>query len=94
MKDNNVRPALVISNDFFNKKSNDCIMVPLTSVIKDEPYSVTINQDNLSSGKLLKASRIRADKIFCVEKELVKKRTGRVEENSFQIVKKEMFSIF
>ena len=40
LKETKVRPALIISNDFFNKKSDDCIMVPLTTIIKEEPYSV------------------------------------------------------
>ena len=44
-----VRPALVVSNNSFNKKSEDCVMVPLTSVLKEEPYSVIIQQENLSS---------------------------------------------
>ena len=70
-----VRPALVVSNNDFNKKSDDCIMVPLTTIIKDEPYSVVINQEDLSSGKLLKSSRVRADKIFTVEKDLIIMRT-------------------
>ena len=30
-----VRPAIVVSNDFFNKKSADCIAVPLTTVSID-----------------------------------------------------------
>jgi len=89
-----VRPALVVSNNSFNKKSDDCIMVPLTSVIKDEPYSVTIEQENLSAGKLLKPSRIRADKIFCVEKNLITMKIGKINENSFEKVKQEMFRIF
>ena len=60
-----VRPALVVSNESFNRKSADCIMVPLTTVIKDEPYSVIIDDGDMDSGKLVKQSRIRADIIFC-----------------------------
>ena len=63
-----IRPAIVVSNDVFNKKSADCIAIPLTAIIKDEPYSIIINQEDLSSGKLIKQSRARADKIFAVEK--------------------------
>ena len=89
-----VRPALVVSNNSFNKKSEDCVMVPLTSVLKEEPYSVIIQQENLSSGKLLKPSRIRVDKIFCVEKKLVSMKIGKLGEGSFSKVKKEIFEIF
>ena len=59
LKGKKIRPALVVSNDSVNSKSKDCIMLPLTSVIKDEPYSIAINQEDLSSGQLIKSSRIK-----------------------------------
>lgn len=93
MKGNKVRPALIISNDFFNKKSDDCIMAPLTSVIKDEPYSIIIEQDNLSSGKLFKKSRIRVDKIFSIEKKLVVMKIGSIKDKIFEQIKKEIIGI-
>ena len=89
-----VRPALVISNNHFNKKSDDCIMIPLTTIIKDEPYSVIIEQCNMSFGKLLKSSRIRADKIFCIEKSLIRMKIGKLNDNSFEKIKEEIFKIF
>jgi len=89
-----VRPAIVISNDNFNRKSDDCMMVPLTTVIKDEPYSVLITQENLSSGKLLKPSRVRADKIFTVEKKLVMMEIGTVNDATFKKVKYELAKLF
>ena len=89
-----VRPALVVSNNQFNKRSDDCLMVPLTTIIKDKPYSVIIKQDNMLSGKLLKPSRIRADKIFCVEKNLITMKIGKLKDNSFEKVKEKIFKIF
>ena len=89
-----VRPALVVSNNQFNKKSDDCIMVPLTTVIKDEPYSIIINQEDLDSGKLMKKSRIRADKIFSVEKSLIKMKIGVLNNNIFDMVKREIYNMF
>ena len=88
-----VRPALIISNNLFNKKSDDCIMVPLTSVIKNEPYSVIINQKNLESGRLLKVNRIRIDKIFSVEKNLIRLRIGRVNKETFENIKREFLKL-
>jgi len=89
-----VRPALVVSNNFFNKKSDDCIMVPLTTVIKDEPYSILINQEDLSSGKLLKPSRIRIDKIFTVEKNLIVMKIGAINDKTFEKIKDEISKLF
>lgn len=89
-----VRPALVVSKEDFNKKSADCIMVPLTSVIKDEPYSVIIDNKDLLSGEIARQSRIRADKIFCVEKNLVSMKIGKINDKTFEKVKEEIFKMF
>lgn len=89
-----VRPALVVSNNRFNKKSDDCVMLPLTAIIKNEPYSVVIDQKDLSTGKLIRQSRIRADKVFSVEKELVVMKIGILKDKTFNQVKKELVRIF
>lgn len=93
LEERKVRPALIISNNVFNKKSDDCIMVPLTGVIKNEPYSVVINQENLDNGRLIKTSRIRVDKIFSVEKNLIRLRIGRLNQETFEKVKQEFLNL-
>lgn len=94
LEETRVRPALIVSNDDLNKKSEDCIMVPLTTIIKDEPYSVIINQEDLSSGKLLKSSRIRTDKIFSVKKDLITMKIGVIKNNILEKVKIEIKKMF
>ena len=89
-----VRPALVVSNETFNKKSADCIMVPLTTVIKDEPYSVVIDNEDMDSGELVKQSRVKADKIFSVEKNLVTMKIGVIKDKIFEKIKAEIFKMF
>lgn len=89
-----VRPAVIVSNDSFNKKSDDCIMVPLTTIIKDEPYSILINQEDLTLGKLLKPSRIRVDKIFAVEKNIILMKIGSINNLIFEKIKQEIFKMF
>jgi len=88
-----VRPALILSNDIFNKKSDDCIAVPLTSIIKQEPYSVLIDKGDLESGRLLKISRIRVDKIFSIEKDLIEMKIGKIHQEIFNKVKQEFFKL-
>lgn len=89
-----VRPAIVISNDNFNRLCSDCIAVPLTSVIKEEVFSFSINQNDLQNGKLIKPSRIRLDKIFSVEKRLVQMKIGNVKDDFFDKLKSELIEIF
>lgn len=47
------------------------MIVPLTTGVKEEPYSVLLKQENLVYGKLIKESRVRADKITSIEKNLI-----------------------
>jgi mRNA interferase MazF len=93
LEEKKLRPALIISNNLFNKTSSDCIMVPLTSVIKNESHSIIINSRDLEEGKLLKISRIKADKIFSIEKSLIKMKIGKVNKNTFEKVKKVVYSL-
>ena len=93
MENMKIRPALVISNNLFNKKSQDCILVPLTSVIKNELYSIIITQENLKEGKLIKTSRIKVDKIFSLQKDLIRMKIGVLDEETFDKVRKELFSL-
>ena len=89
-----IRPALIVSNNFFNKKSDDCLAVPLTSVIKEELYSIFITQEDLQFGTLIKPSRIRADKIFSIDKSKIIMKIGALNDETFQEVKSELFKVF
>src|SRR3989344_7703116 len=89
-----VRPAIIVSNNNFNKRCEDCVMVQLTTIIKDEPFSLIVTQDNLESGKLLKQSRIRIDKIFTIKKNLVIMKIGKVNDKTIEKIKFEINRIF
>lgn len=89
-----VRPAIIVSNDNFNKRCEDCVMVPLTTIIKDEPFSLIVNQDSLESGKLLKQSRVRIDKIFTIKKSLIIMQIGKINDKTFDKIKAEISKIF
>ncbi len=88
-----VRPALIVSNDLFNKMSDDCICVPLTSVLKNINYSIFIDDGDLISGKLIKPSRIRADKLFAIEKEIVIMKIGELSSEKFNKVRENIFAV-
>ena len=89
-----VRPAIIVSNENFNRKSQDFIMVPLTTTIKEEPFSFIIRQEDLISGKLLKPSRVRVDKLFVVNKKLIMMEIGTLNDISFEKIKEEIRKIF
>lgn len=85
-----VRPAIVVSNDSINLTSDDLMLVPLTSVIKDVPYSVFITQENLSEGRIITVSRARADKLFTAHKSLIKMKIGVVRHDIIEKIKHEI----
>ena len=94
LKERKVRPAIVVSSNNFNKICSDCVAVPLTSVIKEEPFSILINQGDMGNGKLIRPSRVRVDKIFSVEKRLVQMKIGNVNDNFFDKLKSELIEVF
>ena len=89
-----VRPAIIVSNDNFNKRCEDCVMVPLTTVIKEEPFSLIVNQDSLESGRLLKQSRVRIDKIFTIKKSLIIMKIGKINNEMLVKIKSEVGKVF
>jgi len=93
-KGSKVRPAIVVSNNVFNEDCQDCILVPLTTVIKEVPYSLLVRQSDLSSGKLLKESKVRVDKIFALNKRLVIMKVGRIGDECFGKIRREIVRIF
>jgi mRNA interferase MazF len=61
-----VRPALVISNQGYNIKSPDTVVLALTSNLSTSDYKVFVSNLNLESGLLPVESAIRVDKPFSV----------------------------
>ena len=47
------RPALVISNDTFNKFSKLAIVCPITSVDKNHPFHIKLNNETKTTGVIL-----------------------------------------
>src|SRR3989304_713019 len=61
------RPAIVVSGDEHNKTNLD-----------EKKFSFLLTQQNLETGKLIKESRVRVDKIFALEKSNIRLVIGKV----------------
>ena len=85
-----VRPAIVISNNEINSTTEDVMLIPLTSVLKDAPYSVLLTIESLIEGKLPVASRARADKVFTAHKSLIQRKLGVVKLEIFEAIRQEV----
>ena len=81
------------SSDKYNKNSEDIIICGITSHLKDAQCSVLIDNECLLKGKLPVKSRIKVDKLFTIDKSIIKKKIARVNKETFEKVKKEFFGL-
>ncbi len=75
-----VRPVIVVSNNEFNCHSEDVIVVGVTSNVKKERYSITLDNKDLESGNLFTKCAIKVENILRLEKELIIKGIGRIKK--------------
>ncbi len=72
------RPVLVISSNHYNKTTEDIVVVAITSQLKNLDYSVKIESKDLNEGELKVTSEIRADKVYTLSKDIIRKKFGKV----------------
>lgn len=87
------RPVLVLSKKEYNEKCEDIITCGITSNLKDSKYSVLIDISDLMEGGIPVKSRIKIDKLFTLEKSIVRKKIARVNKETFEKVKREFFNL-
>jgi len=72
------RPVIVISNDDYNRKTADVVVVAMTSNPTRTDYSFTITSSDLARGKLNHPGKVRVDKIYTLAKSIIVKTFGQV----------------
>ncbi len=87
------RPVLVLSKNVDNEKTEDIITCGITSNIKDSKYSVLIGDKNLIEGGIPKPSRVKVDKLFTISQDIIKKKVGRINKETFEKVKSEFIKL-
>jgi len=87
------RPVIVLSKNMDNETVEDIITCGITSNIKDSKYSVLIENRNLVEGKIPKLSRVKVDKLFTISQDIVKKKVGRINKETFEKVKSEFVKL-
>ncbi|MCE2505634.1 MAG: type II toxin-antitoxin system PemK/MazF family toxin [Nitrosopumilaceae archaeon] len=87
LKQSKVRPVIVLSNDKYNKKYSDIVVVPLTSNLQKTDYDMLITNKNLEKGNLIADSRVKVDRIFSVEKKLIKMNIGKIDKQTFSKIR-------
>lgn len=87
------RPVLILSKDSDNIISEDIITCGITSNLKNIRHSVLIDSKNLSKGKIPTQSRIKLDKLFTINKQIIKKKIAKINETTMKKVKQEFHEL-
>jgi mRNA interferase MazF len=88
------RPVLVISSRAYNSAGDDIVICGITSNPRPAPYSVAFDNPDLASGSIPVPSRIKADKIFALEKTNVIKKFAHLSEQKLNETKEQMILLF
>jgi mRNA interferase MazF len=75
------RPVIVVSNDIYNRKTGDIVVVAMTSNPLTVDYSFTVTSSDLERGELNRTGKVRVDKIYTLSQSIVLKTFGRVDSN-------------
>jgi len=72
------RPAIVVSNDRYNRTTFDLVVVAMTSNPTITDHSFLLKTTDLDRGTLNRPGRVRVDKIYALSQSIVVKVFGRV----------------
>ena len=82
------RPVVIVSNDAYNSKSADIVVVAMTSNPAAVDYSFTITSADLEKGTLNRPSKIRVDKIYTLSQSIIVKTFGQVNAKTLDRIRK------
>ncbi len=72
------RPVIVVSNNAYNRRSSDVVVVAMTSNPQVVPHSFVIGASDLAAGSLNRPGTVRVDKIYALASSLIVKKFARV----------------
>ena len=81
------RPVIVISNDAYNRKMGDVVVVAMTSNPEMVDHSFTITSSDLEKGALNRSGKVRVDKIYTLSQSIVAKTFGRVNAATIELIR-------
>lgn len=80
LKTAKVRPAVVVSNEHINKKTEDVILAAMTTTIRNDEFSFELHNSFLSYP--LRKSEVRCNKLFTCEKRIIHKVISKMNDDS------------
>lgn len=89
LSQNKKRPAIILSNSGYNSNNEDVICCAITSNPRNYANSVEIKTTDLDSGNLRYDSRVKPNKVFTLQQNLIIKKIGKLDiSKSKEIVDK------
>ena len=89
LSSNKKRPALVISNNIFNNKNQDVLCCLITSNFS-ECGELIISNNDMEKGFLEFESRIKPQRLFTLNKKIIKKSIGKINIKTAEKVNEEI----
>jgi len=86
------RPIIILSNDDFNRNSEDVIICMITSQLKGR--GILITDHHLKEGHLLKHSLVKTEHVHKMRKNLLGRKIGSLQPEAIRAIKKHFFSLF
>lgn len=87
------RPVIVISNDQYNRKTSDIIVVAMTSNPQVTDFSLSITSSDLVEGALNRPGKIRVDKIYTLSQAIVAKTFGQVDDKTLSRIRRRLANL-
>ncbi|CAG0966450.1 hypothetical protein ANRL3_01213 [Anaerolineae bacterium] len=81
------RPVVIVSNDAYNSKTSDIVVVAMTSNPASVDYSFTITSADLANGTLNRPSKVRVDKIYTLSQSIIVKTFGQVNTKTLERIR-------
>ena len=81
------RPVIVISNQAYNKATQDMVVVAMTSNPQQTNYTLAISSGDLMKGKLNRPGQIRTDRIYTLSQSIAVKTFGPVNAKTLQRIR-------
>jgi mRNA interferase MazF len=87
------RPVIVISNDQYNRKTSDIVVVAMTSNPQVTDYSLSITSSDLVEGALNRPGKIRVDKIYTLSQTIVVRTFGQVDDRTLSRIRRRLVNL-
>ena len=94
LSDAKLRPAIIISSNQFNQNYPDVIALKITSIGHSLPFDVLLKSNDLTKGELLKESTINCAFMLTIEKTLIDKKIGKINNSKLNEIKEKLKELF